>query len=269
MSRRLDAALARELKAGRKLFVPYLTAGDRGLSFTLRAVLTLAAAGADAVELGVPFSDPLADGPVIQRASERALARGTTLSAVFDLVARIRSRSQVPILLMGYLNPFLGPSLGRTAERARAAGVDGFIIPDLPPEEAGEWGRNCRALDLATVFLAAPTSTPARLRAVARASTGYVYYISVTGTTGMRRSLPADLGQGVARLRRVTRLPILVGFGISDPGQAGRVAEFADGVIVGSALVKTLEPGPSDLRALDNLRRLASRLSRAVKNGWS
>lgn len=269
MSRRLDAALARELQAGRKLFVPYLTAGDRGLSFTLRAVLALAEAGADAVELGVPFSDPLADGPVIQRASERALARGTTLSAVFDLVERVRSRSRVPILLMGYLNPFLSPSLGRTAERAQAAGVDGFIIPDLPPEEAGAWVRKCRGLDLATVFLAAPTSTPARLRAVARASTGYVYYISVTGTTGMRRSLPEDLGQGVARLRKVTRLPVLVGFGISDPGQARQVSKLADGVIIGSALVKTLEPGPSDHIALAKLSSLAYRLSRAVKNVWS
>jgi tryptophan synthase alpha chain len=269
MSRWLQARLARELRAGRKLFIPYLTAGDRGLDFTFRAVLALASAGADAIELGVPFSDPLADGPVIQRASERALARGTTLTKVIDLVRRVRTRSQVPILLMGYLNPFLSPSLESVADRSQGAGVDGFIIPDLPPEEAGAWTRLCRARDLDTVFLAAPTSTQPRLRAVARASTGYVYYVSVTGTTGMRQALPPDLGQGIARLRRVTRLPILVGFGISAPDQARQVSRLADGVIVGSALVRTLEPGPSDASSLSRLRTLASRMSRAAKNGWS
>jgi tryptophan synthase alpha chain len=266
MSRRLIARIAREKQAGRKLFVPYLTAGDRGLEFTRRAILSLAEVGADAIEVGVPFSDPLADGPVIQRASERALAQGATLNGIFEMIGEVRKSSEIPILFMGYLNPFLRPDLHSNAERAQAIGVDGFIIPDYPPEEAGDWVRLCRSHDLATVFLAAPTSTRSRLQAVAQASTGYVYYVSVTGTTGERKELPPDLAAGLARLRRVTQLPLLVGFGISTPEQAREVSKVADGVIVGSALVRLLEPGPTDAQALDQLRSLASQMAAATKN---
>lgn len=266
MSRRLFKNLAREHLAGRKLFVPYLTAGDRGLAFTRRAVLALARAGADAIELGVPFSDPLADGKTIQLASERSLRRGTTLEGILELIRDVRRETQIPLILMGYLNPFLRPGLAHTAAAAARAGADGFIIPDLPPEEAGDWTGLCRQFDLDTIFLAAPTSTPERIHAVVEASTGYIYYISVTGTTGARRHVPADLETGIRRIREQSCLPVLVGFGISTPEQAARVAKAADGVIVGSALVSLFEPGPSDASVLSKLSQAARKMVRAVKN---
>jgi len=265
MSNRLLKRFLQERLAGRKLFVPFITAGDRGLAFTRRAVLALADAGADAVELGVPFSDPLADGKTIQLSSERALQRGTTLVGILDLVRNLRARTQVPLILMGYLNPFLQPSLDKTVVAAAAAGADGFIISDFPPEEAWGWTALCQDKGLDTIFLAAPTSTPERLGAVARASTGYIYYVSVTGTTGVRTSLPPDLEDGIARIRDVSSLPVLVGFGVSTPEQARAVSQRADGVIVGSALVKTMEPGVSDTEALTRLSRLAGKMVRAVK----
>jgi len=268
MSVRLSQRLRRELAAGRRLFVPFITAGDRGLDFTHRAVLALADAGADAVELGVPFSDPIADGRVIQKSSERALRRGTNLPGILAMIARLRRTTEVPILLMGYLNPFLRPGLVHTARAAARAGVDGFIIPDLPPEEAERsgWLAACRQHGLATVFLAAPTSTNARIGAVARASSGYIYYVSITGTTGMRATLPPGLSAGVARIRARSRLPVLVGFGVSTPLQARAITKISDGVIVGSALVKTMETGKSNRSALNALSRLARKLAHAVKN---
>ncbi len=266
MSARLFHRFSRERLAGRKLFVPFITAGDRGLDFTRRAVLGLARAGADAVELGVPFSDPLADGPVIQRSSERALRRRTTLAGVLELVRGLRRETELPLLLMGYWNPFLQFGPERLARAAGRAGVDGFIVPDLPPEAAGDWIRACRGQDLDTVFLIAPTSTPARIRAVARASSGYVYYVSITGTTGSRAGLPRDLAQGLARVRQTTPLPILVGFGISTPGQAATVAGMADGVIVGSALVNLVDGPGKDGPVLSKFVDFARKLSKAVKN---
>jgi tryptophan synthase alpha chain len=265
MSRRLRERLRQERVAGRRLFVPFLTAGDRGLSFTRQAVLRLAALGADAVELGVPFSDPLADGPVIQASSQRALAAKVTLPKILNLVRSLRRETNVPLLLMGYYNPFLQMGLAKLSQQAARAGVDGFIIPDLPPEEAGPWIRLCRSLDLDTVFLTTPNSPEARVRAVASASSGYIYYMSVTGTTGIRRSVPPDLGPGIRRVRKHTRLPILVGFGISTARQAAQVGALAEGVIVGSALVKILEERISDAQALNRLVKLASTLCQAVK----
>jgi tryptophan synthase alpha chain len=265
MSRRLGQRLEQERAAGRKLFVPYLTAGDRGLAFTRKAVLALAEAGADAIELGVPFSDPLADGKVIQHASERALKQGTTLGRILDLVRDLRRETEIPLILMGYLNPFLRHGLKATIAEAAAAGVDGLIVPDLPPEEAGEWIRVCRRHDLDTIFLVAPTSTLQRMKIVARVSSAYIYYISVTGTTGARTHLPVDLQSGIARVRRFSALPILIGFGISTPEQAGQAAAIADGVIVGSALVSILEPGPADAEVLARLSDSAQRMVLAVK----
>jgi tryptophan synthase alpha chain len=267
MSRRLFSRFSRERMAGRKLYVPFVTAGDRGLEFTRRAVLTLVASGADAVELGVPFSDPLADGPVIQRASQRALQRGTTLPAILDLVHDLRQETDIPILLMGYLNPFLQPNLEKNAVRAAQSGVDGFIIPDLPPEEAVAWNQVCARMGLDTVFLVAPTSTPERVAAVVKASTGFVYYVSVTGTTGMRTQLPvSELAAGIQKVRNSTPLPILVGFGISTPQQARNISRLADGVIVASVLINAMETAPSDAQALHRLANLSGRLARAVKN---
>jgi len=236
-------------REGRKAFVAFLTAGDPSLERTVTAALELDRAGVDVLELGVPFSDPLADGPVIQRASERALRRGVTLSAVLDAVRRIREGSQIPLLLFSYLNPLLRRGLARLAREAREAGVDGVLVTDLPPEEAGEWLAIARGEDLDTVFLAAPTSPDERLRRVAEASRGFIYAVSRTGVTGERAALSADAGPLVERLRALTREPVALGFGISTPEQVAAAAAVADGVVVGSALVRFLEEHPdADLR---------------------
>jgi tryptophan synthase alpha chain len=210
----------------------------------VRAAAELAAAGADVLELGVPFSDPLADGPVIQRASERALAHGVTLLTVLDLVRSIRAESTLPLLLFSYFNPLLQYGLASLATDAKAAGVDGVLVTDLPPEEADEWIALARAVDLDTVFLASPTSPAERLRTVAEASRGFVYAISRTGVTGERGSLSGEARPLVERLRALTDVPVALGFGLSTPEQVSEAAQVADGVVVGSALVRFLEEHP-------------------------
>ena len=208
-------------------------------------ILAAIAAGADAIELGVPFSDPVADGPVIQRASERALAKGTTLTQVLTLAAEIREHSQsVGLILFSYLNPILRLGLSKFCHVARAAGLDGALVTDLPVEEASEYIEQMRKHDLATVFLAAPTSTDARLRQIAQASTGFVYAVARTGVTGARRQLSQDAQDVARRVRKYTKLPIAVGFGISSTEQFATVATFADGAVVGSAIVEIIERNP-------------------------
>jgi tryptophan synthase alpha chain len=235
---------------GRKAFVAFLTAGDPSLERTLEAALALEAAGADVLELGVPFSDPLADGPVIQRASERALQRGTTLAAVLDLVRRLRQSSQLPIVLFSYANPLLRLGLERLARDAAAAGVDGVLVTDLPPEEAGEWIAIARQAELDTIFLVAPTSPDERLRLVAEATRGFLYAISRTGVTGEEQALSADAAPLIARLKALSEVPVVLGFGISTPEQVRAAGAVADGVVVGSALVRFLEEHPEgDLAA--------------------
>jgi tryptophan synthase alpha chain len=229
---------------GRKAFVAFVTAGDPSLERTVEVAFALEAGGADVLELGVPFSDPLADGPVIQRASERALGRGTTLAAVLEAVRRIRQKSELPIVLFSYANPLLRYGLERLAGDACAAGVDGVLVTDLPPEEAGEWLPAARQADLDTIFLAAPTSSDERLRRVAEATRGFVYAVSRTGVTGEKDSLSGDARPLVARLRALTDVPVALGFGISTPEQVQAAAGVADGVVVGSALVRFLEEHP-------------------------
>jgi tryptophan synthase alpha chain len=224
--------------------VAFLTAGDPSLDRTVEAALELDRAGVDVLELGVPFSDPLADGPVIQRASERALARGVTLARVLQAVRRIRERSELALLLFSYYNPLLQHGLSRLAADAKAAGADGVLVTDLPPEEAEEWVAAARTADLDTVFLASPTSPPERLRKVAETSRGFVYAISRTGVTGERHSLSDDAPPLVARLRALSEVPIVLGFGLSTPEQVAEAAAVADGVVVGSALVRFLEEHP-------------------------
>jgi len=241
---RIGARFARRRAEGRPAFVAFLTAGDPSLDRTCEVAVELDRAGADVLELGVPFSDPLADGPVIQRASERALARGVTLPKVLEAVKRIRERSALPLLLFSYYNPLLQHGLERLAREAREAGVDGVLVTDLPPEEAGEWVAAARAVDLDTVFLASPTSPPERLRRVAEASRGFVYAISRTGVTGERQALSEDARPLVARLRALTDVPVALGFGLSTPEQVREAAAVADGVVVGSALVRFLEEHP-------------------------
>ena len=241
---RIGEAFARRRSQGGKAFVAFLTAGDPSLERTVEAAGELEAAGVDVLELGVPFSDPLADGPVIQRASDRALRRGTTLGRVLGAARQVRARSALPLLLFTYFNPLLRHGPDRAAREAADCGVDGVLVTDLPPEEAGAWIEVAREAGLDTVFLAAPTSSAERLRRVAEASRGFVYAVSRTGVTGEADSLSDDARPLVRRLRAVTDAPVAVGFGIATPQQAAAAAEVADGVVVGSALVRFLEESP-------------------------
>ena len=241
---RIATRLAQCKAEGRPAFVAFLTAGDPSLERTVSAALELEQAGVDVLELGVPFSDPLADGPVIQRSSERALSRGVTLARVLELVREIRKASQLPLVLFSYLNPLLQRGLERVAREAAQAGVDGVLVTDLPPEEGEAWISAARAAEIDTIFLASPTSPEERLRKVAEASRGFVYAISRTGVTGERQALSDDARPLVARLRALTRVPVALGFGISTPEQVKQAAAAADAVVVGSALVRFLEEHP-------------------------
>ena len=224
--------------------VAYVTCGDPDLATTRAIILAAIEAGADIIELGVPFSDPVADGPVIQRASERALRNGTTLEHVLALARGIRKQSPAGLIVFSYLNPIMRFGRARFAAAAEQAGVEGVLVTDLPVEEAEDHIRAMRRHDLATIFLAAPTSTDARLKRIARACTGFVYAVSRTGVTGARHNLEQDAGKLVRRLRKFTKLPIAVGFGISTPEQFAAVGKFADAAIVGSAIVETIERNP-------------------------
>jgi tryptophan synthase alpha chain len=224
--------------------VAYLTCGDPDLAISRDIVLAAIAAGADVIELGVPFSDPVADGPVIQRASERALRRGTSLLQVLGLAKEIRQRSQAGLVIFTYLNPILRMGMARFSAAAQDAGVDGALITDLPVEESHDYLAEMQKRNLATVFLAAPTSTDARLKQIAQASSGFVYAVSRTGVTGARQLMPEDAPKLVSRLRRYTNLPVAVGFGISTAAQFEAVGEFADAAAVGSAIVETIERNP-------------------------
>jgi len=245
-------------QARRKALIPFLMGGDPDLKTTEDLLRALPAAGADLLEVGIPFSDPLADGPIIQRAAGRALACGTTPTGVLELVRQASRRIDVPIVLLSYWNPILQYGNGdpraldprpfvRDAARCGACGI---IVPDLPLEEGEAFRRAAHHLGIAPVFLAAPTSPPERLRRIASASEGFIYYVSVTGTTGVRERLSTEWLHGVRQLKLITTTPICVGFGISRPTQAARVARVADGVIVGSALIQVLEPYLSQKRRL-------------------
>lgn len=230
---------------GKKGFVAFVTAGDPSLDRTVEIALELEEGGADILELGVPFSDPLADGPVIQRASDRALKTGTTLAGVIECARRIRSRSELPLLLFTYVNPMIRFGLEAAAAAAREAGVDGVLLTDVPPEEAAGWIGVARASGLDTVFLAAPTSPEPRLRRVAESSRGFVYAVSRTGVTGEKDALSGDAAPLVGRLKALTPEPVALGFGISTPAQVAAAAAVADGVVVGSALVRFVEEHPA------------------------
>src|SRR6266704_137854 len=245
---------------GRPGLVAYLTCGDPDLETTSEVVLALSHAGADVIELGVPFSDPVADGPVIQRASERALRNGTTLASVLELARQVRKQSSTALIIFSYLNPVLRFGIPRFCAAAADAGVKGALITDLPVEEAGEYLRCMRARDLETIFLVAPTSTEQRLRLICEASRGFIYAVSRTGVTGAREDLAADARQLVGRLRKCTRLPVAVGFGVSTPQQFAAVGEFADAAVVGSAIVRTIErnPGKEDESVAKFIKQLSA-----------
>ncbi len=258
-----------ELKRRRKAaLVTYFTAGDPSLELTPDIVLALEDAGADIIELGVPFSDPMADGPVIQLSSERSLRAGTTLHKIVDVVSAVRKRSEIPIILFGYYNPFHAYGAEEFSRDAAEAGADGVLVVDLPPEEAGEFKCALDASGLDMVFLLAPTSTRERMELVAGQATGFIYLVSVTGVTGERPDMDYSLEAMVSTIRTYTDLPVGVGFGISNPSQAARVAGFADAVIVGSALVRIIERNGSNKKELlDEVGRFTRRMSEACTKG--
>lgn len=228
-------------KRGAKALVTFITAGDPDLATTAALLPRMAAAGADIIELGIPFSDPMADGPTIQRASERALTNGVTLEAVLAMVGRVRDQVSAPIVLMGYSNPIYAYGWQRFAQDAVAAGVDGLLLVDLPPEEAGELLPAARTAGLEVIFLLTPTSDENRIKQVSRYGSGFLYYVTVTGVTGARQSVSTSLEDELKTVRSTIKLPVVAGFGISTPEQAAQVAAAADGVVVGSAIVKLFE----------------------------
>jgi tryptophan synthase alpha chain len=261
---RIVAAFEKARLEGRAALIAYLTAGDPTGDATVALARALERAGADILELGVPFSDPIADGPVLQRAAGRALRSGTTLTGVFEIGRRIRSETGLALVLFTYLNPLLRAGIGRAAGAARDAGFDGALVTDLPPEEAGEYREALRSAGLDTVFLVSPTSTSSRMSAAARLSSGFLYVVSRPGTTGARRDLPADLPETIRRARRAARsLPIAVGFGIATPPVAATAARLADGVVVGSALVRAAEEAGD--RREESVEALARSLADACR----
>jgi tryptophan synthase alpha chain len=255
--------------AGEMGIVAYITAGDPSLDATLEFVLALEEAGTDVIELGVPFSDPLADGPTIQRASERALKSGASLPKILELVGRIRKSSQIPLVLFSYYNPILQMGLEPFAAAASGAGVDGVLATDLSPEESVEYRRILKMHHLDTVFLCAPTSTDERMASVAKCSTGFLYLVSRTGVTGAKDTLPDDLPALLRRVRNFTKLPIAVGFGISLPGHVTLLGGLADAAVVGSSLVSEIEHAKTHQQAVKALRERIGTLKQAARHGLS
>jgi len=239
----------RKLKAkGKKAFIPYIMAGYPSLEVTKNVLILFEECGADVVELGVPFTDPLADGPIIQRASEMALLQGITLKKVIAFVRVVRQSIRVPLVLMTYYNPVFKYGEEMFVKDAKDAGVDGVIIPDLPPDEAGNLIRSSRKVSLDTIFLLAPTSTTDRIEKVAKTSKGFIYYVPMTGITGSKLLLDGSLELLISEIRKYTDKPVAVGFGVSTPEEASSVAKVSDGVIIGSAIVKRLHEPYDDLR---------------------
>ena len=240
MTSKIDRTFARLRQEGEKALIAYVMAGDPSLEVTEQLVVELEQAGADIIELGVPFSDPIADGPVIQQAAERALRSGTSLRAILSMVTGLRARTQIPLVLMAYYNSIHAFGPERFCQEAAQAGVDGLILPDMPPDEAGPLKGPAAAAGLQLIFLLAPTSTAERRTFVARQSQGFVYYVSLTGITGAKLPNLADVSKNVEKIRKVTNVPVAVGFGVATPEDAANVAAIADGVIVGSAIVKQI-----------------------------
>ncbi|MBZ5644984.1 MAG: tryptophan synthase subunit alpha [Acidobacteriia bacterium] len=266
---RISRRFAELRKSGEMGLVAYITAGDPSLEATEQFVLAMAGAGADVIELGVPFSDPVADGPVIQRASERALRAGTTLAGVLSLVKSLRAKTEVPLVLFSYFNPVLQMGLEKFAEEASVAGADGVLITDVTPDEGAEYRQAMSLHGLDTIFLAAPTSTDERLALIAEASRGFLYLISRTGVTGAKDQLADELPALARRVRRVTSLPIAVGFGISLPGHVSVLGGLADAAVVGSALVEEIERAASVPAAAEALAARVKLLKGAAVAGMS
>jgi tryptophan synthase alpha chain len=264
---RISQLFARCRAENQPALIAYITAGDPSLERTVSLVEAMELGGADLIELGVPFSDPIADGPVIMRATERALAHGASLAGVLEVARKIRERSQIPILLFSYLNPLLRYGFDRLAQDAAAAGIDGILMTDASVEEAGTFVPVVRAAGLDTVFLAAPTSPMERLKQVAAYSSGFVYLVSRTGVTGVRDQLAGSAAELVERMRTVTDLPLAVGFGIAKAADAAAVAKIADGVVVGSAFVRIIEESAGSLEMESRLEAFTRELKAGARAG--
>ncbi|MDE1920322.1 MAG: tryptophan synthase subunit alpha [Candidatus Omnitrophica bacterium] len=249
----------------RKAFIAFITAGDPDLSSTGKLVRALEEAGVDIIELGVPFSDPLADGPIIQASYHRALNHGTTVKKILETVKRLRRTTSIPLALMSSYNPIFHFGEQKFIESCVEAGVDGLIVPDLPPEEAVKLRRLAREYDVATVFFVAPTSTDDRIKSNTMAANGFVYYVSLTGTTGVQKAVASAVIRHVRHIKRFTPKPVCVGFGISTPQQVRAIARAADGIIVGSAIVKTIEAHRGRRDLLPSVKRYVSSLVKALR----
>jgi tryptophan synthase alpha chain len=252
---------------GERALIPFLTAGDPDLDATQSLVLALAESGADLIEIGIPFSDPLAEGPTIQRANERALRSGATLRRVLELVKKLRPALTQPLVLMGYTNPILAMGERNFAEAAGAVGADGVIVVDLPPEEGELLFGALEAAGVDRILLAAPTTSPQRLALLAERTRGFLYYVSLTGVTGARRELARGIEEAVGRVRAVSDVPVCVGFGVSTPEHAREVGRFADGIVVGSALIDAIQQAGSGAAAIDAAARFVARLKAPLRAG--
>ena len=263
--RRIEKTFRNLKREGRSALIPFITAGDPDLEITKSLVLEMEKKGANIVELGVPFSDPLADGPTIQAASERSLRKGTTLEKVLLAVKQLRGKTEIPLVLMTYYNPVYRFGLNRFIKEAVSKGVDGVIIPDLSPEEGEDLRRKAGKAGLALIFLLAPTSSLKRIRLVGARTRGFLYYVSLTGVTGARDNLSSTIPSSLRKIRSHTDKPIAVGFGISSPEQARAVASWAEGVIVGSALVSIIARNQKSRNLVKLVGNFVGKLSRAIK----
>lgn len=264
---RIDERFAALRSRGERALIPFVTAGDPDLETSEAIVLALAREGADAIELGVPFSDPIADGPTIQRSSQRALERGASLRRVLQMVQRLRTRTDVPLLLMGYANPFYAMGPHPFAAAAAECGVDGVIVPDLPPEEGADLYGAAAEAGIDAVLLAAPTTKPERLAMLAERTRGFLYFVALTGVTGARPELARDLEARVRQARELCKLPICVGFGVSTPDHAREISRYADGVVVGTALVDRIERAATPDEAVAAAARFIAELKAAMVPG--
>lgn len=263
---RIDKKFEQLKKLKRPALIVYITAGYPSLAKTKDLISELEKNGADIIELGVPFSDPMADGPTIQAASQYALKNKVCLKDIIALVKNVRRYSQVPLVFMTYYNPVFHFGAARFVKAASRAGVDGVIIPDLPPEEASDLIKTSRKCSFSTIFLLAPTSIAKRMKIVSRASTGFIYYVSLTGITGARKKLPLDIKRNVRKIRRIAGKPVCVGFGISGPAQAAGIAGISDGVIVGSAVIKVIQNNLAKKDMVKRVGRFVNALSKAVRS---
>ncbi|MGB2601159.1 MAG: tryptophan synthase subunit alpha [Candidatus Omnitrophota bacterium] len=265
---RIDQTFKRLKKDKKKAFIAYVAAGDPDMKTTEKIVLSLAKAGADLIELGIPFSDPLADGPTIQKATQRSLKAGCTVKKVLAMVKQLRREIDTPLVFMTYYNIVFNYGIPNFIKDAKACGADGVIVPDLPMEESGELTKVADKEDFSVILLAAPTTPPDRFKKIAARSRGFIYYVSLTGVTGVRKELSKKLKTDIRKLKKMTTKPVCVGFGISNASQAKDIAKAADGVIVGSAIIKVLEKNLANKKKMvSNIERFARSISKAVHGG--